>query len=103
MFTFDLNSPVGDVAWSPYSSTVFAAATTDGKVSQTTRAGHFFPHYRAQQQPKDATSRTWFEVPASTASAQLQLNVHSIVISSCIISVRVKCILPKMENNTVCH
>ncbi|XP_067101066.1 dynein, axonemal, intermediate chain 1, paralog 2 [Osmerus mordax] len=32
MFTFDLNSPVGDVAWSPYSSTVFAAATTDGKV-----------------------------------------------------------------------
>ncbi|KAG9266297.1 dynein intermediate chain 1, axonemal [Astyanax mexicanus] len=32
MFTFDLNAPVGDVAWSPYSSTVFAAVTTDGKV-----------------------------------------------------------------------
>ncbi|XP_064425092.1 dynein, axonemal, intermediate chain 1, paralog 2 [Latimeria chalumnae] len=32
MFTFDLNSAVGDVAWSPYSSTVFAAVTTDGKV-----------------------------------------------------------------------
>uniref|UniRef100_UPI00398EED48 dynein, axonemal, intermediate chain 1, paralog 2 isoform X2 n=1 Tax=Pristiophorus japonicus TaxID=55135 RepID=UPI00398EED48 len=32
MFTFDLNSPVGDVTWSPYSSTVFAAVTTDGKV-----------------------------------------------------------------------
>ncbi|XP_072517913.1 dynein, axonemal, intermediate chain 1, paralog 2 isoform X2 [Salminus brasiliensis] len=31
MFTFDLNAPVGDVAWSPYSSTVFAAVTTDGK------------------------------------------------------------------------
>uniref|UniRef100_A0A8C4S5P0 Dynein axonemal intermediate chain 1 n=1 Tax=Erpetoichthys calabaricus TaxID=27687 RepID=A0A8C4S5P0_ERPCA len=32
MFTFDLNAPVGDVAWAPYSSTVFAAVTTDGKV-----------------------------------------------------------------------
>lgn len=32
MFVFDLNSAVGDVAWSPYSSTVFAAVTTDGKV-----------------------------------------------------------------------
>lgn len=32
MFTFDLNAAVGDVAWSPYSSTVFAAVTTDGTV-----------------------------------------------------------------------
>ncbi|XP_074651802.1 dynein intermediate chain 2, ciliary-like [Tubulanus polymorphus] len=32
LFTFDLNSSVGDVAWSPYSSTVFAAVTADGKV-----------------------------------------------------------------------
>lgn len=32
MFTFDLNSSVGDVAWAPYSSTVFAAVTDDGKV-----------------------------------------------------------------------
>lgn len=31
MFIFDLNSPVGDVAWAPYSSTVFAAVTIDGK------------------------------------------------------------------------
>lgn len=31
VITFDLNSPVGDVAWSPYSSTVFAAVTADGK------------------------------------------------------------------------
>lgn len=35
MFTFDLNADVGDVAWSPYSSTVFAAVTTDGKVSSS--------------------------------------------------------------------
>ena len=27
----DLNSQVGDVAWAPYSSTVFAAVTVDGK------------------------------------------------------------------------
>eukprot|EP00731_Ephydatia_muelleri_P003913 Em0002g89a len=32
MFTFDLNSMVGDIAWSPYCSTVFAAVTMDGKV-----------------------------------------------------------------------
>ncbi|XP_064607782.1 dynein intermediate chain 2, ciliary-like isoform X2 [Liolophura sinensis] len=32
LFTFDLNSSVGDVAWAPYSSTVFAAVTADGKV-----------------------------------------------------------------------
>nr|XP_040061050.1 dynein, axonemal, intermediate chain 1, paralog 2 isoform X1 [Gasterosteus aculeatus aculeatus] len=32
MFTFDLKVPVGDVAWAPYSSTIFAAVTTDGKV-----------------------------------------------------------------------
>ncbi|CAG2243899.1 dynein intermediate chain 2, ciliary-like isoform X2 [Mytilus edulis] len=32
LFTFDLNNSVGDVAWSPYSSTVFAAVTADGKV-----------------------------------------------------------------------
>ena len=28
---FDLDSQVGDVAWAPYSSTVFAAVTYDGK------------------------------------------------------------------------
>ncbi|XP_067887592.1 dynein, axonemal, intermediate chain 1, paralog 2 [Heterodontus francisci] len=32
LFTFDLHSPVGDVTWSPYSSTVFAAVTTNGKI-----------------------------------------------------------------------
>ena len=33
MFSYDLNCPVGDVVWSPYASTVFAAVTTDGKVN----------------------------------------------------------------------
>ena len=28
---YDLNSQVGDVLWSPYSSTVFAAVTVDGR------------------------------------------------------------------------
>lgn len=32
MFVFDLGSLVGDVAWAPYSSTVFAAVTSDGRV-----------------------------------------------------------------------
>ena len=35
MFTFDLGSAVGDVAWAPYSSTVFAAVTADGKASDS--------------------------------------------------------------------
>ncbi|VDL37435.1 unnamed protein product [Hymenolepis diminuta] len=32
LFIYDLGTPVGDVAWAPYSSTVFAAVTTDGYV-----------------------------------------------------------------------
>ena len=32
VMTFDLANAVGDIAWAPYSSTVFAAATSDGKV-----------------------------------------------------------------------
>ena len=32
MFTFDLNSVVGGVAWAPYCSTVFAAVTAEGKI-----------------------------------------------------------------------
>lgn len=31
LMTFDLGDSVGDVAWSPYSSTVFCAVTSDGK------------------------------------------------------------------------
>jgi len=31
LFSFDLHNSVGDVAWAPYSSTVFAAVTSDGK------------------------------------------------------------------------
>ena len=32
VMSFDLNSAVGDVAWAPFSSTTFAAVTSDGKV-----------------------------------------------------------------------
>lgn len=32
VLSFDLGCAVGDVAWAPYSSTVFAAVTSDGKV-----------------------------------------------------------------------
>lgn len=32
LFVFDVGACVGDVKWAPYSSTVFAAVTTEGKV-----------------------------------------------------------------------
>nr|CAD7404017.1 unnamed protein product [Timema cristinae] len=32
LFVFDLGAPVGDVGWSPFSSTVFGAVTSDGKL-----------------------------------------------------------------------
>lgn len=32
LFVFDVGACVGDVEWAPYSSTVFAAVTTEGKV-----------------------------------------------------------------------
>jgi WD40 repeat protein len=34
VLSFDLGNAVGDVAWAPYSSTVFAAVTSDGKVNE---------------------------------------------------------------------
>jgi dynein intermediate chain 1 len=33
ILTFDLSASVGDAAWAPFSSTVFAAVTGEGKVS----------------------------------------------------------------------
>ncbi|KAJ3217185.1 cytoplasmic dynein with WD40 domain [Clydaea vesicula] len=33
LMSFDLSCPVGDVAWAPYSSSVFAACTADGKLN----------------------------------------------------------------------
>lgn len=32
IITYDLGCSINDIAWSPYSSTIFAAVTTDGKV-----------------------------------------------------------------------
>jgi dynein intermediate chain 1 len=37
ILSFDLGNAVGDVAWAPYSSTVFAAVTSDGKVGSRGR------------------------------------------------------------------
>ena len=31
LFIFDLEAQVGDIAWAPYSSTIFACVTVDGK------------------------------------------------------------------------
>lgn len=38
ILSFDLGNAVGDVAWAPYSSTVFAAVTSDGKVDYSPSA-----------------------------------------------------------------
>lgn len=35
-FEFEIGAAVTDVAWAPYSSTVFAAVTTEGKVNSAT-------------------------------------------------------------------
>lgn len=32
ILTYDLGNPIGDIAWAPYSSTVFAAVTSEGKL-----------------------------------------------------------------------
>eukprot|EP00039_Didymoeca_costata_P008472 m.112689 g.112689 ORF g.112689 m.112689 type:complete len:733 (+) comp14097_c0_seq7:89-2287(+) len=44
VFQFDLGNPVGDVVWAPYSSTVFAAVTTDSQV-------HVFDLAKAKYRP----------------------------------------------------
>jgi len=44
LFQFDLGNPVGDVAWAPYSATVFAAVTSDSKV-------HIFDLSKDKYQP----------------------------------------------------
>mmetsp|Transcript_40851 Transcript_40851/g.65618 ORF Transcript_40851/g.65618 Transcript_40851/m.65618 type:complete len:688 (+) Transcript_40851:256-2319(+) len=44
IMSFDLGNAVGDVEWSPYSSTVFAAVTSDGKV-------HVFDLFENKHEP----------------------------------------------------
>jgi len=47
LMSFDLSSSVGDVAWAPYSATVFAAVTADGKV-------HVFDLIKNKNEPQCA-------------------------------------------------
>ena len=44
MLYIDLGNSVGDIAWSPYSSTVFAAVTSDGKI-------HLYDLYENKHDP----------------------------------------------------
>lgn len=44
MINFDLGNSVGDVTWSPYSSTIFSAVTSDGKV-------HVYDLYENKKDP----------------------------------------------------
>ena len=44
LISFDLGNSVGDVTWSPYSSTTFSAVTSDGKV-------HIYDLYENKKDP----------------------------------------------------
>jgi dynein intermediate chain 1, axonemal len=44
VLSFDLGCAVGDVAWAPYSSTVFAAVTSDGKVHYSILSFYMYSH-----------------------------------------------------------
>lgn len=42
VMSFDLGQAIGDVAWAPYSSTTFAAITTDGPATPTSGVVHIY-------------------------------------------------------------
>merc|ERR1719221_2251067 len=42
VMSFDLGQAIGDVAWAPYSSTTFAAITSDGPAAPTSGVVHIF-------------------------------------------------------------
>jgi len=42
VMSFDLGQAIGDVAWAPYSSTTFAAITSDGPVAPTSGVVHIY-------------------------------------------------------------
>lgn len=54
VMSFDLGNAVGDVFWSPYSSTVFAAVTSDGKVRE---AGRLHARYARKWQARITPAR----------------------------------------------
>ncbi len=83
VLTFDLGNSVGDVGWSPHSSTVFAAVTTDGKVRSTYSGRH--EHSRAKRCAEylwtpGGITRMWKRsaaAPAAAADAENHLRLQA--------------------------
>lgn len=71
LFMLDLNSQVGDVAWAPYSSTVFSAVTVDGKV-------HIFDINVDKYRP--ICSQTIVQRKTHTRLNHVAFNAHSPII-----------------------
>lgn len=66
LMSFDLGAAVGDIAWAPYSSTVFAAVTDDGKV-------HVFDLAQNRQLPLCAQKVGMFGGCAAPAGAAVRI------------------------------
>ena len=64
LMSFDLGNAVGDVQWAPYSSTVFAAVTNDGKVPNT--------HTHTHTQARECLERGAFEASTRLDSTMQQ-------------------------------
>jgi hypothetical protein len=61
LMSFDVGAAVGDVAWAPYSSTVFAAVTDEGKV-------HVFDLAQNRQLPLCVQKVSWLTACSWAAS-----------------------------------
>jgi len=68
LLSFDVGAAVGDVAWAPYSSTVFAAVTDEGKV-------HVFDLAQNKQLPLCAQKVS--ECPSLTVLISIQMQACS--------------------------
>lgn len=71
MFTFDLKAAVSDVAWAPYSSTVFAAVTIDGTVSVCLNL-----HFAGHSLTMDFSSSSLFCASFGPLKTLVQATVH---------------------------
>lgn len=65
--SYDLNNQVGDVAWTPWSSTTFAACTADGKVRAAPR-GRVSPRDRARDRRSAERPRAFVQAAPSPSA-----------------------------------
>lgn len=69
LLSFDVGAAVGDVAWAPYSSTVFAAVTDEGKV-------HVFDLAQNRQLPMCVQKVSWMTLCGLPVSGACQEGVE---------------------------